>query len=133
MSSDRVVSGQVKLAGHDGSDMGCSKTKYKYVLDILILFPAFFVLASVRNDFGIAFASALLALSDVLTPTSIEEKLRKILEYFTAKTNSAQVDINIKMQPKKPSKRDYVYRYVLYFVIYIALWEVVLRAIGWIR
>ena len=68
MSSDRVVSGQVKLAGHDGSDMGCSKTKYKYVLDILILFPAFFVLASVRNDFGIAFASALLALSDVLTP-----------------------------------------------------------------
>ena len=94
-----------------------------------ILFPAFFVLASVRNDFGIVLASALFALSGVLTQAPIGEKMERFLEHSTAKTGHT-LD-TVKMQPAKPGS-GFVYRYVLHFVTYVVLLEIVLRAIGWI-
>ncbi len=123
------------LSKHADPDLRGSGTKYRYVLDIFILFLAFFVLASVRNDTGIVLASALFALSAITSDSSAERiaKLRKILEYVKAKTNSGVYQIEIKMRPKKPSKRNYVYRYILYFVTNVAIWEIVLRAMGWVR
>ena len=105
-----------------------NRTSSRFKTGILILLPAFFVLASVRNDFGIVLASALFALSGVLTQAPTGEKLERFLEHFTAKTGTLDT---VKMQPAKPGS-GFVYRYVLHFVTYVVLLEVVLRAIGWI-
>jgi len=106
-----------------------NQTSSRFKTGILILLPAFFVLASVRNDFGIVLASALFALSGVLTQAPIGEKMERFLEHFTAKTGCT-LD-TVKMQPNKPGS-GFVYMYVLHFVTYVVLLEVVLRAIGWI-
>jgi len=100
----------------------------RYILNVLILFFAFYILFSLKNTIGVLLASALFALDFTLEDvigniifkfkeyiklSNLENKLaQKILEAYSRKDRSA---------------KQLIKRYIIHLVINFAIWMCILE------